>query len=376
MTKQTKEQTNIPIQDIISLAKQFITISSTANNSAALEEIISIASKGLTDFVMETFVADGKPSLLIHNAKRGTKKFTIIFNAHLDVVPGNEAQFVPRIKDGKLFGRGAYDMKAAAAVMISLFKELAKKITYPLALQLVTDEELADGKGTRSQLDTDIQTDMAIVGECGSNLAIIHENKGLLHAYLTTKGSTAHGAYLWKGDNAITKMHRALAIIYKHFPTPTTETFDSTVNVSQISTTNDMWNLVPDNCTATLDIRVNREDKKMTIEKIRKILPHDVTLVSEKTRNPHYTDPNHKYIKLLQNAAVKASERDITLRKTFGGSDAVFFSDRGYDAIEFGPVGYGQHSSNEWVDIMGLGDYYQILKQFLLEIDAKETMIK
>jgi succinyl-diaminopimelate desuccinylase len=371
MTEEKNTQNKVPMEDIVTLAKQFIAIPSTADNAVALEDIITLAGNELTDFVMETFFAGGKPSLLIHNAKRGTKKFDIILNAHLDVVAGNEEQYKPNIKDGKLFGRGAYDMKSAAAVMIYLFKELAKQVSYPLALQLVTDEELAGGYGTKSQIDKGIRTNFAIIGECGSNFDVIYETKGLIHAYLTTSGTTAHGAYLWRGQNAIMKMHEAIGILYKHFPTPAKETFESTINISQIATTNETWNAVPDNCTATLDIRVNRNDSETILKKIKDILPEDVELTIDEARQPHYTDPNSKYIQSLKNISKKLNGREIKVRRTFGGSDTNFFSGVGNDAIEFGPIGQGQHDDNENVEINSLEEYYQILKHFLLEIDTK-----
>jgi succinyl-diaminopimelate desuccinylase len=368
MDVQNNIKTKVPMIEIVDLAKQFIVIPSTAENPAALEEIITLAGNELTDFTIETFLAGGKSSLLIHNAKQKTKKFTIIMNAHLDVVAGKDEQYVAKIKDGKLFGRGAYDMKAAAAVMIYLFRDIAKKVDYPLALQLVTDEELATGNGTQGQIDKGVRTDFAIFGECGSNFDIIYETKGIIHASLTTNGTRAHGAYPWKGENAIMKMHEAIGILYKHFPTPSKETFDSTINVTQITTTNETWNAVPDDCTATLDIRINRNDSDTILQKIKAILPEDIILEIARERNPHYTDPHNPYIVALKNITEQLSGRELTVRRTFGSSDTVFFSGIGNDAIEFGPIGQGQHDDNENVDIKSLEEYYKILEQFLLSV--------
>src|SRR6185437_9834640 len=128
--------------DIIDLAKKFIAIPSTEDSNPHLKEIISFTSTQLAGFQTQEFISNGKPSILVHNAKKDTKHFKIILNAHLDVVPGQKNQFIPFIKNSKLYGRGAYDMKAATAAKVLLFKELAKKLAYPLAVQLVTDEEI------------------------------------------------------------------------------------------------------------------------------------------------------------------------------------------------------------------------------------------
>ena len=67
------------------------------------------------------------PSLLFYNNFPKSKKFKIILNAHLDVVPGNKNQFVPKVVGDRLYARGAYDMKSSAIVMMSVFKDIAKK---------------------------------------------------------------------------------------------------------------------------------------------------------------------------------------------------------------------------------------------------------
>ena len=73
-----------------------------------------------------------RPSLLIHNQKKpGTKKFKIILDAHLDVVPGKDYQYKPYEKDGKFYGRGAYDMKAPGAAEILVLKNWRKKFHIP-----------------------------------------------------------------------------------------------------------------------------------------------------------------------------------------------------------------------------------------------------
>lgn len=359
------------LNEIINLAKHFIAIPSTADNLPALEEILALARDELTSFEMEKFSRKGKSSLLVHNAKPGTKDFKVILNAHLDVVAGKEHQYVPLVKDGKLYGRGAIDMKTTAALMIYLFKEVAPTLPYPLAFQIVTDEEIAGGEGTKYQLSQGVQSEIAIVGECGSRLDIINETKGLIHATITASGITSHGAYPWKGENAILKINKAIAAIHKHFPVPTSETFDTTVNVSKISTTNETWNKVPDHCSATLDIRFGRKSDKNVLEKIKKLLPEGVTLEVQTQRTYNYVDPNNSYIQLLKKIGSNVLGHELKIRSAFGGSDSVFFAKSGLHAIDFGPIGHGQHHDDEWVDIKSLEDYYMILKNFLLAIDEK-----
>ncbi len=362
----TADKSKAPLESIVALTEKFIQIPSVSGNTDKAIEILQLAKDQLLDHTFTPYSSHLFPSLLYSN--QNTNKFKIILNAHLDVVPGEPSQYVSQIKDGKLYGRGAYDMKGAAAVMIHLFDEIADQVDYALGLQLITDEELAEGYCTKDQLDRGVRTELAIIGECGSNLDIIHETKGLIHAKLLTTGHAAHGAYLWRGSNAILKMYEAISILQHTFPIPEKETNETTVNVSKIATTNETWNQVPDNCTATLDIRFNKKDGAKILDKIQSLLPDGVTLHVDKTRDAHFTDPNNAYIQTLRSVGNDYFGQKFNVRNTYGGSDTVFFSEVGCDAIEFGPVGGGQHDSKEWVDIQGLADYYQILKKFLLSV--------
>jgi len=72
----------------------------------------------------------------------------------------------------------------------------------------------------------------------------------------------------------------------------------------------------------------------------------------------------------LRNSTLNVRGKEYPLRFAHATSDATYFSAVGCDAIEFGPVGEGAHQDNEWVDIQSLYDYYQVLKNFLLELDG------
>ncbi len=357
----------VPLQEILALAKKLIQVPSFSGDIEKAVEILTLTKEQLTDFTFTPFVSNSFPSILYNNGK-DPKHFKIILNAHLDVVPGVESQFRPYEEDGKLYGRGSYDMKAAAAVMIILFNEIADQVTYPLGLQLVTEEEFAESNGTEHQIANGIRSEFAIIGECGSNLRLLNETKGILTVKIITQGHSAHGAYLWRGKNAILKMYDIINTLHKHFPVPDTDTDETTINVAKIATTNNVPNKVPDNCTALLDIRFNKKDRATILSRIKSLLPEDVTLQVDQNRNPHFTDPDNVYIKQLKIIGKEITGKELAIEKTHGGADTTYFSNVGCDAIEFGPIGHGQHHDEEWVDIKSLGVYYQILKKFLLSV--------
>lgn len=358
--------TNTPLDEIITLAQNLIKIRSTEDNIAGLNEAILLLEKKLPDFTHTTFIANGKPSLLIHN-QTNTKQFKILLNAHVDVVPGKKTQFEPHIIERRLYGRGAYDMKAALSVLLVLFKNLAKDISYPLALQITTDEEKGS-LGAQKQVEEGIRSEFIITGECGNNFQITNRAKGVYHAKVTATGVASHGAYPWLGENAILKLHKALDLILHVYPPAKKESFTTTVNITRIRTANTATNKTPDHAEAHLDIRYIPEDKTI-FSTIAQMLPKGVTIEAETHYSALNTPSDNKYVLLLEESCKAFLNHKVKLRQAHATSDIIRFAEVGCNGIEFGPVGANQHGDNEWVDIHSLNDYYQILKQFLLWIE-------
>lgn len=355
------------LRRIILLSKQLISIPSTKENPKKLEKVLDTAKKELQEFMIEEFEKDDIRSIIVYNSKTRPKKFKLVLNAHLDVVPAKENQYKPYEKVGKLYGRGAYDMKAAAAVEILVFKELAEKVKYPLALQLVTDEEVGGFKGTKHQIDQDVRADFVIAGE-NTDLTIINRAKGIVWAKITTKGSTAHGAYPWLGKNAVVKMNMVINQLLKDYPIPPNEVWRTTVNISTIETSNKTNNKVPDDCTLTLDVRYVPEDKEKIISCLKKFENGDTKVEIMLQESCYFTNKNNLHIKLLNSSLKKVMGKESFILPHHGGSDIRHYNKVGCNGIEFGPKGAGHHTDNEWVDIKSLEDYYNILKDFLLKI--------
>ena len=101
------------------------------------------------------------------------------------------------------------DMKANVACLMTVFKDVADKVNYPLGLQLVTDEEIGGFHGTKYQIEKGVRAEFVVVGE-STDLNIKNRAKGILWAKISAKGKTAHGAYPWRGENAIWKMNEFL----------------------------------------------------------------------------------------------------------------------------------------------------------------------
>lgn len=355
--------------EIISLAQKLIQIESVRENKIGLQEVLGLVKIDLSQNSMVEFEDSGVPGLFFSNRKNNTQQYKVILNAHLDVVPGSAEQFKPFLRDGRLYGRGAYDMKAAAAVEILVFRELAEKLTYPLGLQLVTDEEVGGFCGTKYQVDQGIRAEFIIVGE-PTNLDIGHKAKGILWTKILFRGESAHGAYLWQGKNAIWEMERFLEQLKSVYPVPTEEVWQTTVNVAQVMTENSVYNKVPDKCELKLDVRFVPEDKDLVLDKIKKLLPDGAEMEVILQESSQYTESNNPYLVQLQKCCSETRGADCEVIARHGGSDLRFFDQVGGKGVEFGPVGYGHHTDEEWVEVESLERYYEILKSFLLSLDG------
>ncbi|HZE87181.1 MAG TPA: M20/M25/M40 family metallo-hydrolase [Methylomirabilota bacterium] len=355
---------------IVRLAKDLITIPSVSGDIEKAVEILEFGKQQLANFAFTPFVSNTYPSLLFSNQGTDRRTFKIILNAHLDVVPGKKEQFHPYEKDGKLYGRGVFDMKAATAAMLLLFKNEAHKLSFPFGLQLTTDEELSGFHGTRYQVAQGVRADFVIMGECNSNLRVTNQSKGRHLIKIIIEGNTAHAAYPWHGKNALWEMYQALNPLMQAFPTPKEEIYKTTVSITRIKTENDATNKIPGNCTAFLDVRYAPEDKDTIIAKIKSLLPSTIRLEADHLRPYHSVEAKNKYITSLRKITQEIYGQDLPLRFAHATSDAPFFAAVGCDAIEFGPVGQNAHQDNEWVDSNSLETYYYILKKFLATVDT------
>ena len=349
------------LKNIIQLTKKLVSIKSTTGNTKDLDKILDIALSHLKEYRIERFERNGIKSALVYNSPKRPKKFKVILNAHLDIIPGKDSQYTPRIKGSKLYGAGSMDMKASAACLIMAFKKVANQVNYPLGLQLVTDEEVGGFDGAKYQIEKGVMADFVIAGE-STNFDIVNKAKGVLKIKISTYGKAAHGAYPWMGENAVWKMNNFLNILKKKFPDLKREQWITTVNLAKIETTNQALNKIPEDCTVLLDIRYIPEEEDNIVYTIKRLVPSGFKFSVVAKEPALLTDKNNENIIQLRKVIREIVGSRVVTRGAHGTSDARHFRCPG---VEFGPIGGGIGSDNEWVNIPSLGKYCQILEAFL-----------
>ena len=352
----------------LTLTKKLIRIESDKEHPENLDKTLDVIKDYLKEFNHKEFKKDGVKSLLFYNTDKLPKKFKVILNGHLDVVSAKKSQYKPVEKAGKLYGRGSSDMKAAVAKQAEVFKELADKVDYPLGLQIVTDEEVGGFKGTQYQIKKGVRTDFAIAGEM-TEFTIGHKAKGLLWHKITAKGKTAHASRPWLGENAIERMNKLISDLIKEFPAPKKESWKTTLNIATIETSNSTYNKIPDDCSIKIDIRYIPEETDTIRERVMKHVPKDFKVETFMYEPAANTDANSKFIKMLQTSHKKIRGKKCILQERQGASDIRHITSVGCEGVEFGPLGHGIHTDDEWVDIKALEDFKEILKDFLMSVN-------
>lgn len=299
-------------------------------------------------------------------ATAGDGPVRIIFNGHLDVVPGHPDQFAPRIDGDRLIGRGAYDMKAALGAMMIATANLADAPPDGVQVELVIvpDEERAQPgpNATEMLVDGGLRADFVICGE-PTDMQVGVQAKGVMILEVVVEGRAAHGSTPWLGDNAIV---RALEVYRRLESLPFTRASTPlfarpSVNLGRIEG-GDAVNKVPDLCRMHVDVRyLPGQDPDEVLRQARDCGAASVEVAI--ARPPADTDPDHPLVGALVQCASRHDHSSTSVGRD-GASDAVAFLQVGVPAVEFGPRGAGHHGPDEHVDIPSLMAYRQALEDF------------
>lgn len=297
---------------------------------------------------------------------------TLVMHGHLDVVPAIGDQFRPRLEGDRLYGRGAYDMKGALAVMMLVLRDAKEQENVCLRLGIVSDEESEEeeDRGSDALVGSGFTGDFAITGE-PTNLQVGVQAKGVLALRLGVSGRSAHGATPWLGDNAIVKAVEVFRGIESlPFARHSSQLFDRpSINLGRIWG-GDALNRVPDNCVMDVDIRfLPDQDPEEILEQV-KTLP-GTRIVATFRRPPAVVEEDSPFVLgLCEAASPHHPERVMSVGRD-GASDAVSFLGVGVPAVEFGPVGDGHHGPDEWVSISSLTRYREALAEFLATLPER-----
>jgi len=363
--------------NLIATIKDLMAIESTAQNPAGLyaayEFMLGIVRASGKAITIEEFENGGKPSFLAYRGESRPDTFDLILNAHVDVVPGKPEQFKPYVKDGRLYGRGVYDMKAAAIMLAEVFCEYVDKVPYGLGFQLVTSEESGGLMGTGHQIEQGVRTNLVICGECGraeGTYEIANGAKGVAAVELLFRGKIAHGAYPWRGDNAAAKAAYFVTELWRAYPTPTKPTGDTTITVTGLQSGGVAHNQIPETATVKVDCRYVPSDPHFASKEAITAFFRSIDPAAEIVRYisfglPAHADADHPLLQTLKAAAETVEGHEFSLVQRNGASDGRFYTAVGGQVVEFGVAGSNQHADDENVTLEAIENYARTMRTFL-----------
>ncbi|HNP52179.1 MAG TPA: succinyl-diaminopimelate desuccinylase [Nitrosomonas nitrosa] len=324
-------------------------------------------------------------------ARRGSTRPIVCFAGHTDVVPtGPLAQwvsdpFIPTIRNGRLYGRGAADMKtsiAACVTAIERFIQAHPQHQGSIALLITSDEEGAAVEGTVKVVETlkarGDSIDYCIVGEptCSEKLGDTIKNgrRGSLSGNLTIKGIQGHIAYPHLAKNPIHLAAPAIAELAQTEWDRGDEYFPPTTwHISNIHGGTGVTNVIPGEVNLLFNFRFSTAS---TVESLKQRL-HDILdrhgldydLQWSLSGKPYLT-PRGKLADALGMAIKTVTAIEPELSTTGGTSDGRFIADICSQVVEFGPCNATIHKLNEYVevaDIERLSEIYRLtIEQLLL----------
>ncbi len=348
-------------QELVDLTSELVAIPSVSDDAARREAVIAYVEgycRALPGVHVERLTCNGFPSLVAAFDDRRHK--ALVLNAHLDVVPARPEQFKPHVRDGKLYGRGAQDMKGAAAAFLLVLKTLAESGRHPsVAWQFVSDEEIGGDDGSGYLLQSGYTTDFFLAGE-PTDLSIVNRAKGVLWVEVQQIGNPAHGSRPWDGDNPLVALAGGIERLLQRYPIPEQPAWRTTITPAALHG-GDAQNRVPADALLKLDIRrVPDDDAEAVLDVVRECFPN-ADVVSRHTGSALATRAGDPQILRLQAAASSVTGREHPLIDEHFASDARYYSEAGIPAVCFGPAGAGLHSHEEWVDVAGLVQFYQVI---------------
>ena len=322
-------------------------------------------------------------------AKLGKSSPNFCYAGHTDVVPPGNVKnwttnpFKPIIRNNKLIGRGANDMKASIACFVaavSRFKNENKNFKGSISLLITGDEEGIAVNGTKRLIKylkrKREKINFCIVGEptnpnkLGEMIKI--GRRGSLTGELTIIGTQGHVAYPDRANNPSTTIISILNELKKIKFDKGTKKFQPTnLEVTKININNTADNIIPQSAEATFNIRFNNKHTSSSIKnKLNKIFQRiskrnksKYKIIYKVSGEAFLTKPN-KTTLLIQKIIQKITKIKPKLSTTGGTSDARFIR-KISPCLEFGLVGKNMHKIDESVSLIDLRKLTRIYENIL-----------
>ncbi|KAI0970139.1 tryptophan synthase beta subunit-like PLP-dependent enzyme [Xylaria arbuscula] len=362
---------SVGIDDAVTLAQTLVQIDSVnptlvptkGGGETAIARYIQawLEHRGIENHWIEPI--QGRPSIVGVVRGRGNGK-SLMLNGHIDTVTVHGYEGDPlsgHIVDGKLYGRGAADMKAGvAAALVALAETAGFRLSGDVIFAGVADEE-ARSMGTEHVLQAGWRTDAAIVCE-PTNLEIIHAHKGFVWLEVDIFGVAAHGSRPDLGIDAIIMAGYFLVALDKYATALKNRVSGSPVDPPSVHASiikgGEEVSSYPALCSISIERRtVPGEDPETVERELRSILEQlegDIAdfkfdIRTTFSRPPFWISQNHHFVQAAADEISISLERQPVIRGEAFWADSALLSAQGIATLIWGPRGEGLHAKEEFV---------------------------
>lgn len=307
---------------------------------------------------------------------------SLMLNGHADTVgvAGMPEPFAAALRDGRVYGRGAHDMKGSLAACLGAAKMLADarvRLRGDLVVAAVADEEY--GSMGTADLIPRCRVDAAIVTE-PTNLAVCLAHKGYVWIEVEALGKAAHGSRFTEGIDAVMRMGRFLAEL-EHLevslrtgpahrlvgpPSLHAATIEGGTGLSTYA----------ERCVLRIERRtVPGESVDVALAQVQAIVDR---LAAEDhsfrasvrpffSREPFEVAPDAGIVRVLAASAAQVLGRTPAFVGDTPWMDAALLAAAGIETVVMGPTGAGEHSAEEWVEVESVMQMAEILAGTAIE---------
>lgn len=321
-------------------------------------------------------VLPGRANVLARLQPAGRARHRVLLAPHLDTVGGDVEVFEPRLRAGRIHGRGACDTKGSVSAMLDALMSLARSGRRPRETEIVfaglIDEENGQG-GSRALVASGLKANLAIVGE-PTGLRVVTAHKGDLWLKLETRGRAAHGARPELGRNAVHAMARVVDFLETDYAAVLRRRRHvllgrPTINVGSIAG-GTQPNIVPDRCAITIDRRTipGETDAQVLRELKRRLRQARLKVAIDDWKGVPCpaleTDIRRPFVRRFLTSIGQARALGVVFF-----CDAAVLAAGGTPSVVFGPGDIAQaHTADEWVSRRQLNDATARLLRFLEDL--------
>ena len=374
------------VDDPVHLLKKLIACPSVTPEEAGALDVLDAALSSI-GFTVTRLRFEGDGSYPVDNlfAIRGTSGRRLLFAGHTDVVPPGDLAnwtsdpFTPREVDGKLYGRGAADMKSGIAAFVAAVSSVPADAGVVM-LAITNDEEADAINGTEKLMAwAEAQQhhfDFAIVGE-PSSAALLGDSikigrRGSLSGTIMVSGTQGHVAYPERANNPMPALARIVVALDTEIDQGTEHFPASNLEVTSIDVGNPTGNVIPAAGTIRFNIRYNDLWTPQTLAdwvrgRIASVDAKGATVSFNVAGVPSnsFLSPLSQDVETLSEAIAATTGRRPEFSTGGGTSDARFIAQYG-PVVECGLVGPSMHKADEHIAISDLTGLTDIYRQFMV----------